>query len=641
MYDLDGMHAASVRSKRSTWAALAGLAVPLGVLAFAACQTPTSMQIVVSTDVDCASLPGEHLAHVVAGRPEDVVEVTSPSTTKPCEASGHVGDVVLLPADDETAAVALKVILGVDRSTEVCGTVTPDSVGITDEEKAWSGCIVARRRLGFVEGAALVVDVPLHVSCIGVPCSEAAFTTCIEGGRCVPADIDPDDCLGGGCGEDELPGSVGSGPIATAATTGSSGDGGAATTSSQGGGNAATGGGDGGAGGGGSGCFDPIADCPAAGPCIRQECIDGSCQQVFEPDGAPCVGGLCDGGACAPFAHCGNAMFDPGDGETATDCGGECPPCDEGEACSVEGDCVTLFCDRGECAPCAGEVDCPSETYYCAAGGRCEEDQSNGSPCDVSGAGDDCASGECVPDGVGGGICCNESCTGTCEGCGTGTCQPLALGATPNGCEVSSCANGCDGAGSCRFRSASTICGATCEAGVGTTVRCNGAGSCSDAAVASCGLYACENDACLNECQGNTDCTAGATCNASNDCTGDACSVDGECNPPAHPSCLRADCNNSGTCGFAPANEGASCAAECSTEGDAVVTGTCGNGSCNKVETVQCCPFVCRGAACLATCDSDDDCVPGTTCNMLTGECGSGGPGPNFLIFPGLCGVVQ
>lgn len=290
--------------KRTRWGAVATAPVLATLGAFAACQTPTSMTVVVSTDVDCSVLGG-HLAHVVAGASATVVSELAPSTTKTCDAAGEVGSVVLLPSDDESIEVGIKVVLGVDRDTSVCGTITDDSKGATDDEKAWSGCIIARRRLAFIEGEALTVEVPLNVSCIGVPCSDAAFTTCVKGGRCVPGDVDPDDCLAGGCGEDDLPETVSS--AAVGSTSGSAGEGGAQPTgsSSEGGGpSSASSGGEGGDGGHGAGggpdCRDASECDEPADPCRRAECVDGACTDLPEIEGAACG----DGRVCRADGAC-------------------------------------------------------------------------------------------------------------------------------------------------------------------------------------------------------------------------------------------------------------------------------------------------------------------------------------------------
>ena len=51
-------------------------------------------------------------------------------------------------------------------------------------------------------------------------------------------------------------------------------------------------------------------------------------------------------GACTSSA-CANGAQDPG--ETDVDCGGDCPPCGEGEGCLDAEDCTTGLCAAGEC----------------------------------------------------------------------------------------------------------------------------------------------------------------------------------------------------------------------------------------------------------------------------------------------------
>jgi alpha-tubulin suppressor-like RCC1 family protein len=54
------------------------------------------------------------------------------------------------------------------------------------------GCIIARRKLGFVPHTHLKVPVVLYLACEGVKC--AADTTCSYLGQCVPAQVDPTAC---------------------------------------------------------------------------------------------------------------------------------------------------------------------------------------------------------------------------------------------------------------------------------------------------------------------------------------------------------------------------------------------------------------------------------------------------------------
>lgn len=639
-----------MKARSRTWV-IAGVLVAGTAGTIAACQTPTSMTIEVSTDVDCSQLPGEHLAHIVAGTPDGVVELLDASSTKQCTESGNVGEVVLLPKEDENAAVAVKVILGVDRPTGECGlTIPPDATGTTPEEQLWSGCIVSRRRLSFVEGEALVVEVPLNVDCIGVPCSEAAFTTCVAGGRCVPADIDPNACLGSGCGEDDLPDDVAS---AAASTSASSGDGGASPSGSSGGG-------EGGAGGGGP-CVDPSTDCDAPDECMRATCDDGACAMVPADLLDPCATGFCDGeglcvacvtelqctpgecetatceggvceyanatgscstgtcenGECVTPLHCRNNLLDGQYGETGVDCGGECEGCDVGVACGDGDDCATGFCmpDTHRCAVCDSEADC-GPGRHCAGVGICEDDGEPGEPC---GGPNECESGFCVD-----GVCCQTACDDddACTYCPLGTCIPRGEGeSSEGGCDENICTFGCDGEGECDYAADTTVCDRECAAGTATTAYCDGEGLCGPPVNNDpCYPFLCSGDACGDDCSDPGDCVSGA------ECTQGVCEV--QCNGPSDcdgslPVCRVADCQNS-QCVAVPGDDGAVCSEqECSPDGGSMLlAGVCDDGDCD-IASVYCLGFVCRAGACLGMCDSDDDCFGGRTCNG--GDCTFGG----------------
>lgn len=668
--------------RRSRWVALgAVLALALGLAS--ACQTPTSMTVIVSTDVDC-SVIGGHLAHVVAGPSATIASELAPSTTKPCEAQGEVGTVVLLPADDESLEVGIKVVLGVDRDTSACGTITEDSKGATDEEKAWSGCIIARRRLAFIEGEALSVEVPLNVSCIGVPCSDAAFTTCVQGGRCVPGDVDPADCVESGCGEDDLPGTVSS-SAAVGPTSSSSGEGGAPPAgSSEGGGPSSSGGegGTGGAGGSGGGpeCASALECEDPADPCRRPECVDGVCTDLPEVEGADCgdgrrcradgecveclnvnqcgalaecrtglacsaagecvdevagngtlcPGGTCQGGACMPFPHCSDADFDVGV-ETDLNCGAECLPCEVGQNCLDDDDCETQLCTGLVCAECDDDLDCDLD-QHCEPNGVCADDGGDGADCDPDGGGSDCLNGHCLPGGAGG-ICCDTECTGVCMGCGDGTCDPVGAGVTPPGCLQDACSNGCNADGSCDYEATDVLCdGPTCDQGTTTRIYCDGFGSCQRTVPEECSPNLCDGNACGDSCGDPSDCVPGAGCSMG-ECTL-GCDINNPCPPMA---CQTVVCNG-GACVYSPLPDGTDCGSECAPDGKSAERAVCGGGLCST--TIQdCCQYKCDPAtdACLTSCDGDMDCDGGLCTNAPGGTCSGG-----FVeILPGECFILD
>jgi len=186
-----------------------------------------------------------------------------------------------------------------------------------------------------------------------------------------------------------------------------SGGGGASTTGAGG-----TGGAIGGAGGGQPSCDDDAcaASCP---PCRECSCVEGLlCVQNNLGLGVNCAGGYCDGGGtCVPCldnqsypcttgeacSHktcvapsCTDGLQD-GD-ETDVDCGGACAPCDAGQGCATDADCLTGYCMAAVCAVCQTQSDC-SAGYYCSDEG-CQPKKATGAVCMND---DECQTGNCDP----------------------------------------------------------------------------------------------------------------------------------------------------------------------------------------------------------------------------------------------------
>lgn len=57
---------------------------------------------------------------------------------------------------------------------------------------------------------------------------------------------------------------------------------------------------------------------------------------------------------------CTNGALDPG--ETDIDCGGTCPRCAPGKACSTRADCASALCTAGTCTACVDAGDCGLDT---------------------------------------------------------------------------------------------------------------------------------------------------------------------------------------------------------------------------------------------------------------------------------------
>ncbi|MBW2529526.1 MAG: hypothetical protein JRI23_35440, partial [Deltaproteobacteria bacterium] len=118
--------------------------------------------------------------------------------------------------------------------------------------------------------------------------------------------------------------------------------------------------------GGGIECSDP-ATCPGTDTtCEYRTCESGLCGTALAPAGTACTeddGQVCDGvGSCVECVegtdctsgicqnnlcveHCDDGELS-GD-ETAVDCGGSCPPCQNGDRCLGPDDCESRFCDAG------------------------------------------------------------------------------------------------------------------------------------------------------------------------------------------------------------------------------------------------------------------------------------------------------
>ena len=103
--------------------------------------------------------------------------------------------------------------------------------------------------------------------------------------------------------------------------------------------------------------------------------------------GDVCINGVCD----VPAASCSNGSKD-GD-ESDTDCGGSCPQCPDGKACTVPADCTDASCIGNMCAApsCTDKVQNGTETGV-DCGGSCKTKCPDGQGCKT---GADCANDSC------------------------------------------------------------------------------------------------------------------------------------------------------------------------------------------------------------------------------------------------------
>lgn len=159
------------------------LAFLFPLLASAACWAPTEIVLHIETDLPCEQVTSSSVAIVVAGSTSELATATPSAASSACISNGvlaDVGSLVVVPSEDRSARISVKVVVGVDRPTDAC-------LGGETE-----GCIVARRSVSFLEHRSLRLALRLDRACLGVACG--VDETC-DRGRCVALDT----CTGEGC----------------------------------------------------------------------------------------------------------------------------------------------------------------------------------------------------------------------------------------------------------------------------------------------------------------------------------------------------------------------------------------------------------------------------------------------------------
>lgn len=234
---------------------------------------------------------------------------------------------------------------------------------------------------------------------------------------------------------------------------------------------------------------DPDNECPNEGP---SSCgYDGSC------NGARACRRYVAGTSCMT-ANCSGSTFTP-----MRQCDGQ------GTCASVNAQgCGSYTCTSTGCrTSCTQDADCTGGNI--CIGTSCGQKKAQGAGC---GAAAECTTGACVD-----GVCCENTCGGTCMACSQsktgsadGLCRAVANGTDPDSeCPAqaaSTCGTdgSCNGAGACRMYSASTACGtASCNGNSyvpGGT--CSGSGSCTPGTGTPCGAYACTTSGCRTSCSG-------------------------------------------------------------------------------------------------------------------------------------------
>ncbi len=341
-----------------------------------------------------------------------------------------------------------------------------------------------------------------------------------------------------------------------------------------------------------------------------------------------------------PIAHCTNKQVDADLGETDIDCGGDCPGCGLGKACTEPSDCSAGQCLGGLCLMqgCDNGVQDGAETGV-DCGGGCQGCH-DGDPCTT---GTDCENHVCNPDGHCASPACDDhvlngdeaarDCGGTmCDGCPAGSTCTQASDCLSGVCDSTCtlvCARGtedCDGEQD-----------NGCETNVFTSEQ--NCGSCGHKCVlananASCTGGECQIEGCLAPFEGcNTDESDGCETNLSTDamnCGG--CGL--EC--PAingAPSCVSGTCRVECKDNFDDCDSDATNGCETSLN-DVKNCGKCGN-TCPDVDGQQ---AYCRNGECGSTVckanfgDCDGDSVCETDLSQDPDNCGRCGA---------LCSVVH
>lgn len=148
------------------WAigALSVLSVLVG--AVGGCRAPTQMTLDISYRTGMcgkgiAILAGDD-PHAVEGKVQAKFYAAQTST---CDASGHVGTLVLTPSasSGNGGRGAVIVIAGISADPSTCTAAN-----------GYAGCVVARRVFAFAEHTSLSMPISLDFACENVPCSETS-----------------------------------------------------------------------------------------------------------------------------------------------------------------------------------------------------------------------------------------------------------------------------------------------------------------------------------------------------------------------------------------------------------------------------------------------------------------------------------
>ncbi len=142
-----------------------------------ACLAPTQVTLTLVTDVPCDELGG---VAITVGIPSEL-ETRDASTEAVTCKDGTLGTLVVVPHGDRSAEFGVKVVASRNVGLDACGQTSgygKDLKPGADPAKP-VGCIVARRRLRFIEHQPHTLMVELRSVCSGNPCDPNS--TCVEG----------------------------------------------------------------------------------------------------------------------------------------------------------------------------------------------------------------------------------------------------------------------------------------------------------------------------------------------------------------------------------------------------------------------------------------------------------------------------
>lgn len=157
--------------------------------AHAACYSTTQIELSVSTDLPCDSVAATGGAEIFVARDSSGLADEQPrATAAGCvggasATGGSLGTLVLVPSGERNDTVTVEVVLRLPERAAPCRP--PNDI---------AACIVARRRVRFIEHQSLRMPITLDSRCRGVICG--GDQTC-DRGQCF--DIDVGECAGGDC----------------------------------------------------------------------------------------------------------------------------------------------------------------------------------------------------------------------------------------------------------------------------------------------------------------------------------------------------------------------------------------------------------------------------------------------------------